>query len=109
MREELQAAQKLAGAIVDADGEKATAYQDALSKGLAATEPLVEMLNAMRLGDKDKINERFGELADVLRTLEACDRMDAAIENAKNGVELKDVLDVIETILAVGIRVAALL
>ena len=109
MKKELESAKDLTSKILDAGGDEAEAYRDALDKGLAATEPLIDMLNAMRSGDRAKVSAQLDGMADIIRTLEACDRMDAAIEDAKNGVEIQEVLDVIGTCLSIGIKVAALL
>ncbi len=83
-------------------GDDADKYKDALTKGLEAVDKAKTLLEKILGGDKAAVEIALTEYEDVNKTLIAIGKMDKAIEDVENGIELNDVLDVVSKVMKVA-------
>lgn len=89
-------------------GEDREKYEEALKQGVDALSKAKDLFAAMQRGDKEAVEVLLTEWEDVNRTLEAIGKMDAAIEDAENGISLGDVLEVVGKVAKVVATLGAL-
>ena len=83
-------------------------FDPALKMGKDALDTARGLLDGLASGDEAQVKAALTEWEDVNRTLEAIGKMDKAIEDAENGPELMEVLEVIGKVVKIGITFAAL-
>jgi len=106
---ELDTVKEISTKIFDASGDDAAKYKKAAEQGIEALEKAMAVLEGVRDGDKAKVDTALTEFADVNRTIEALGKMDKAIEDAESSVELQEVLEIVKTVVTVGVTIAAIL
>jgi len=106
---ELDTVKEITGKIIGASGDDAAKYKVAAEQGLDALAKATALLEGVRDGDPTKVSGALTEFEEVNRTLEACGKMDKAIEDAESSVELQDVLEVVAAVVSVAVTVATIL
>lgn len=99
---------KVKGFAKKAIGDDAHKYKKALDVGLEAIASARKLLTAVKDGDEATVKHVLTEWEDVNRTWEAVGKMDTAIEDAENGVELMEVLETIGKVVSIVAKIAAL-
>ena len=89
--------------------EETADYKPAIGVGLEALDAAKGFLEAVQSGDKEAIQEALTQWADVNETLAAVAKMDKAIADAEDGVQLTEVLEVIAKVAKIAVTFAALL
>jgi hypothetical protein len=82
-------------------GDDTDKYTDALTKGIDAMDKAKNLLEKIQGGDKAAVQVALTEWEDVNKTLMAIGKMDEAIEKAKDGTSLNEVLDVVGKVMKV--------
>ncbi len=100
--------EQVKGFAEKAIGSDAGKYKKAVDVGLEALDSARNLFTAVKNGDQAAIKHALTEWDDVNRTWEAVGKMDTAIEDAKDGVELIEVLETIGKVLSIVATVAAL-
>ena len=85
------------------------AYKEALEKGLKGVGKAQDLLSKIQGGNREAVETALTEWDDVNQTLSAIGKMDKAIEDAENGIELNDVLDVAGKVLKVVVTLGAVI
>jgi hypothetical protein len=89
----------------DALGDDADKLKEAVAKGLEGIKKAQDLLEKIQSGDKEAVEVALTQWEDVNRTLAASAKMDKAIEDAKDGVGLDDVLSVVSKVMKVVVTI----
>ena len=96
------------GGFVDKAKAAKEKYDPAIKVGLDALDTAKSLFEKMQAGDEEGVKAALTKWDDVNKTLEAIHKMDKAIEDAENGVELMDVLEVVGKVVRIVVTLAAL-
>lgn len=99
---------QIKGFAKKATGGDADKYKKALDVGLEALDSARNLFTAVKAGDEAAVKHALTEWEDVNRTWEAVGKMDTAIEDAENDVELMEVLETIGKVVSIVAKIAAL-
>ena len=97
------------GFAAKAMGDDADKYKEALAVGVQALDSARNLFAALEDGNEVSVRHALTAWEDVNRTWEAVGKMDRAIEDAKNGIELMEVLETIGKVVSIATTVAAFL
>jgi len=103
--EDLEAVKSFVSKVL-AEPEK---YTDMLEKGLYGIEKARSLLEKLKDGDTDGADLILTEWDDVNLNIRAIHAMDKALEDARNGVDLDDVLAGAAQVLKYGLMIGAAL
>lgn len=90
-----------------AEGEDSENVKTALKVGQDALATASRVLKAIERGDQQDLQTQLTQWEDVNRTWAAVKAMDEAIEDAKAGVQLREVLEVVGTVLRIAVSLSA--
>jgi len=82
-------------------------YKPAIEVGLQAVDQVRDLLKGLQSGNAEEVKVQLTKWADVNKTLVAVGKMDQAIKDVENGVEIEDVLNGILTAIKFATTIAA--